>query len=99
MATTKKPAEGNGATETTRREKIVGWAELGIETAASAQKQWNDITFAYTELTLKAWRDGLVLGRELLRAVQEDPRRARPGSRGARQGSPFPARLIGGRFT
>jgi hypothetical protein len=59
MATTKKPAEGNGATETTRREKIVGWAELGIETAASAQKQWNDITFAYTELTLKAWRDGL----------------------------------------
>ena len=59
MATTKKPAEGNGATETTRREKIVGWAELGIESAASAQKQWNDITFAYTELTLKAWRDGL----------------------------------------
>jgi len=59
MATTKKPAEGNGATETTRREKIVGWAELGIESAASAQKQWNDITFAYNDLALKAWRDGL----------------------------------------
>lgn len=59
MATTKKPVEGNGATETTRRERIVGWAELGIETAASAQKQWNDITFAYNDLALKAWRDGL----------------------------------------
>ena len=59
MSTTKKPAEANGANESTRREKIVGWAELGIETAASAQKQWNDITFAYTDLALKAWKDGL----------------------------------------
>jgi hypothetical protein len=57
MATTKKP-EGTPA-ETTRRERIVGWAELGIESAASAQKQWNDITFAYTDLALKAWKDGL----------------------------------------
>jgi len=60
MATTKKPVadatHGNG---TTRRERIVGWAELGIETAASTQKQWSDITFAYTDLALKAWKDGL----------------------------------------
>lgn len=60
MATSKKPVKGdttgNGAT---RRERIVGWAELGIETAASTQKQWNDITFAYTDLALKAWKNGL----------------------------------------
>ena len=60
MATTKKPVEGDTtANETTRRERILGWAELGVETAASAQKQWNDITFAYADLALKAWRDGL----------------------------------------
>ena len=59
MATTKKSAAVNGATETTRREKIVGWAELGIESAATAAKQWNDITFAYTVLALNAWKDGL----------------------------------------
>ena len=60
MATTKKPVDTDSpATETSRRERIVGWAELGIESAASAQKQWNDITFAYTDLALKAWRDGL----------------------------------------
>ena len=66
MATTKKPAAGNGVTETTRREKIVGWAELGIESAASAQKQWNDITFAYTDLALKAWKDSMTLNFPLL---------------------------------
>lgn len=60
MATTKKPVDvDTNATETSRRERIVGWAELGAETAASAQKQWNDITFAYADLALKAWRDGL----------------------------------------
>ena len=59
MATTKKPVDDAAATETTRRERIVGWAELGVENAASAQKQWNDITFAYADLALKAWRDGL----------------------------------------
>lgn len=60
MATTKKSVNADTpATETSRRERIVGWAELGVETAASAQKQWNDITFAYTGLALKAWRDGL----------------------------------------
>jgi hypothetical protein len=59
MATTKKPVNGGNATETSRREQIAGWAELGIESAASAQKQWNDITFAYADLALKAWRDGL----------------------------------------
>ena len=60
MATTKKPVNvDKPATETSRRERIVGWAELGIETATSAQKQWNDITFAYADLALKAWRDGL----------------------------------------
>jgi hypothetical protein len=42
-----------------RRRQIVGWAELGVDAAASAQKQWNDIAFAYADLGLKAWRDGL----------------------------------------
>jgi hypothetical protein len=60
MATSKKPVDGEtNGTETSRRERIVGWAELGIESAASAQKQWNDITFAYADLALKAWRDSL----------------------------------------
>jgi hypothetical protein len=60
MATTKKPVDaGTTVTETSRRERILGWAELGVENAASAQKQWNDITFAYADLALKAWRDGL----------------------------------------
>ena len=60
MTTTKK-TNGTDAPKTggSRRQQIVGWAELGVETAASAQKQWNDITFAYTDLALKAWRDGL----------------------------------------
>jgi hypothetical protein len=60
MATTKKHVDADTtATESTRRERILGWAELGVETAASAQKQWNDITFTYADLALKAWRDGL----------------------------------------
>jgi hypothetical protein len=60
MATTKKPVQTDPtATESSRRERILGWAELGVESAASAQKQWNDITFAYADLTLKALRDGL----------------------------------------
>jgi hypothetical protein len=59
MATTKKTVDDAAATETSRRERIVDWAELGIENAASARKQWNDITFAYADLALKAWRDGL----------------------------------------
>jgi hypothetical protein len=57
MTTTKKTAAA--AEPTTRRERIVGWAELGVDTATSTQKQWNDITFAYTDLALKAWRDSL----------------------------------------
>jgi len=59
--TTSKKTEATTAPEagTSRRQRIVGWAELGVDTAASAQKQWNDITFAYTDLALKAWRDSL----------------------------------------
>ena len=60
MTTAKKTAAADAPeTPTSRRQRIVGWAELGVESAASAQKQWNDITFAYTDLALKAWRDSL----------------------------------------
>jgi hypothetical protein len=60
MTTAKKPAHTDTpADPTSRRQRIVGWAELGVDSATSAQKQWNDITFAYTDLALKAWRDSL----------------------------------------
>jgi hypothetical protein len=60
MSTTKKKAvTEQTATETTRRRRVLGWAELGLENAAAAQKQWNDITFAYTDLALKGWKDTL----------------------------------------
>jgi hypothetical protein len=59
MTHAKKPAANASDDATSPRQRIVGWAELGVEAAASAQKQWNDITFAYGDLALKAWRDGL----------------------------------------
>ena len=63
MSTTRKPTTTprieETATPSARREQIVGWAELGVENAASAQKQWNDITFAYADLALQAARNGL----------------------------------------
>ena len=60
MTTTRKqtPAEPTG-TPGSRREQIVGWAELGVESAVSAQKQWNEIAFAYADLALQAARNGL----------------------------------------
>jgi len=60
MTTTKKAAETEpAATESTRRQRVLGWAELGLDNVAAAQKQWNDITFAYADLALKSWRDTL----------------------------------------
>jgi hypothetical protein len=60
MTTPKKTVDSEApATDSTRRQRILGWAELGIENAASAQKQWSDITFAYADLALKGWRDTL----------------------------------------
>jgi hypothetical protein len=58
---TPKPHEATDVPENgaSRRQKIVGWAEFGVDAAASAQKQWNDIAFAYADLGLKAFRDGL----------------------------------------
>jgi len=49
----------NGDAPASRREQIVGWAELGVESAAAAQKQWNDITLSYADLALQAARNGL----------------------------------------
>jgi hypothetical protein len=60
MTTARKTAPHEGTTTpSSRREQLVGWAELGVETAVSAQKQWNDITFAYADLALQAARNGL----------------------------------------
>jgi hypothetical protein len=60
MTTTRKQPHAEAATPPdSRRQQIVGWAELGVETAVSAQKQWNDITFAYADLALQAARNGL----------------------------------------
>ena len=60
MTTTKKSTiAAEPRTESTRRERIVGWAELGVETAAKSQKQWNDLTFAYADLALQAARNNL----------------------------------------
>jgi len=59
MTTTKKSAPAAPRSTSSRREQLVGWAELGVDTAASTQKQWNDITFAYTDLALQAARNGL----------------------------------------
>jgi hypothetical protein len=59
MTTTKKSASDGPGPAVNRRQQIVGWAELGLETAASTQKQWNDITFAYADLALQAARNNL----------------------------------------
>ena len=41
------------------REQVLGWVQLGIDTAASSQRQWNEISFAYGDLALQAARNGL----------------------------------------
>jgi hypothetical protein len=58
MTTRKKTIETDTA-EPTRRQRILDLAELGVENAASARKQWSDIGSAYTDLALKGWRDSL----------------------------------------
>ena len=55
----RKPAADSADATTPSRREIVGWAELGVDTAAAAQKQWNDITLAYADLALQAARNGL----------------------------------------
>ncbi|HVR28113.1 MAG TPA: hypothetical protein VMS86_01150 [Thermoanaerobaculia bacterium] len=61
MPATRKPTAADTATtaDASRREQIVGWAELGLDTAAAARKQWNDITLAYADLAIQAARNGL----------------------------------------
>jgi hypothetical protein len=70
MTATRKPTAAEPV-ETTRRERILGWAELGLESAAAAQKQWNEIGFAYADLALQGYRNGL----SMLESVYEENRK------------------------
>lgn len=72
MTAPRKTTASSPDQPTSRRQRILGWAELGVDTAAQTQKQWNDLASAYADLALQAARNSL----SWIESVAEQNRKA-----------------------